>query len=243
MSQQPAARGRGRQQQFRLGDGYHMPHNIALYAFGIGMVAGVGACTVALSPAPWLWLGLHLTALALFHITEYLVTAMYNYPKLELSSFLIPHSTAYMVANGLALAEFVTEAVFAPWIQQSIPIWIRLLGIGLLVVGQTARTLAMVHASTNFSHMIEYVKRPSHTLVTTGIYAYLRHPSYFGFFWWGIGSQLLLGNPLSLVSYALALGKFFRDRISFEERILIEFFGPTYEAYRARTAVRIPFVG
>ncbi|CAH1766063.1 9229_t:CDS:2, partial [Entrophospora sp. SA101] len=43
-------------------------------------------------------------------------------------------------------------------------------GFALILIGQTARTLAMCHAKSNFTHSIQYVKRQEHTLVTTRIY-------------------------------------------------------------------------
>jgi hypothetical protein len=42
---------------------------------------------------------------------------------------------------------------------------------------------------------------------------YLRHPSYFGWFWWVVGTQALLTNPLCLVGYTIVSWKFFDARI------------------------------
>lgn len=41
----------------------------------------------------------------------------------------------------------------------------------LVVAGQTLRSAAMIHASTNFSHAVAFRKLESHKLVTDGIYA------------------------------------------------------------------------
>ncbi len=38
----------------------------------------------------------------------------------------------------------------------------------------------MIHAHNNFSHILAYKKRTDHELVTTGVYAWTRHPSYVG---------------------------------------------------------------
>jgi len=78
--------------------------------------------------------------------------------------------------------------------------------------------------------------------VTHGIYSYLRHPAYFGFFWWSVGTQLLLSNPISLVAYTAATFYFFYDRIPYEEELLIHFFGDRYRAYQQRTYIGIPFL-
>lgn len=44
-------------------------------------------------------------------------------------------------------------------------------GVVLILVGQVLRSTAMIHATTNFSHMIAFKKQDSHVLVTDGVYA------------------------------------------------------------------------
>ena len=41
----------------------------------------------------------------------------------------------------------------------------------MTLIGQTLRSSAMIHASTNFSHLVAFKKLDSHQLVTDGIYA------------------------------------------------------------------------
>jgi protein-S-isoprenylcysteine O-methyltransferase len=43
--------------------------------------------------------------------------------------------------------------------------------IALLVGGQALRSLAMIHASTSFSHVVKAVKHDDHVLITHGVYA------------------------------------------------------------------------
>ena len=69
-------------------------------------------------------------------------------------------------------------------------------------------------AKANFNHIVQWTKKADHVLVTDGVYAFSRHPSYFGFFWWGLGTQLLLGNRICFVIYAVVLWKFFHHRIT-----------------------------
>jgi Isoprenylcysteine carboxyl methyltransferase (ICMT) family len=73
-------------------------------------------------------------------------------------------------------------------------------------------------------------------------YAYLRHPSYIGFYYWAIGTQILLNNLLHTFLFAAASTFFFRKRIPFEEESLLQYFPDEYPAYRARTWIGIPFV-
>ncbi len=71
---------------------------------------------------------------------------------------------------------------------------------------------------------------------------YLRHPSYFGWFWWSIGTQVLLCNPVCSVGFACAAWYFFNERIPYEEWRLLEFFPGQYEAYMRRSHIGIPFL-
>lgn len=70
----------------------------------------------------------------------------------------------------------------------------------------------------------------------------MRHPSYFGFFWWALGAQLLLLNPVCFVGFILVLQKFFSDRITYEEHTLQRFFGQEWIEYKAKTPTWMPFI-
>jgi protein-S-isoprenylcysteine O-methyltransferase len=41
----------------------------------------------------------------------------------------------------------------------------------MVLIGQALRSAAMIHATTNFSHLVAMHKRESHKLVTDGVYA------------------------------------------------------------------------
>jgi len=100
----------------------------------------------------------------------------------------------------------------------------------------------MMHCGENFSHQIAVEKSQSHCLVTSGIYQHLRHPSYFGWFYWSVGTQIILCNPLCTVAYTVVSWKFFKERITYEERVLSKFFGEEYALYVKRSIIGIPFV-
>lgn len=48
--------------------------------------------------------------------------------------------------------------------------YIRWAGMAITVLGQVLRSTAMIHAATNFSHIVAFRKRQDHQLVTSGIY-------------------------------------------------------------------------
>jgi len=193
------------------------------------------------SAAPW---AIYFALLVCFHMSEYLLTAAFRPDTLGFDNFLLNHSTLYQAMVSVAWVEYWLEWAFLPSWASGAKHWgaLNCLGALICLVGLVTRALGMATASTNFSHKIEDEKRDEHQLVTHGIYAYLRHPAYFGFFWWSVGTQLLLANPLCLVAYTAASWYFFYDRIPHEEDLLIEFFGDAYREYRKKTTIGIPML-
>ncbi|KAG5365529.1 Protein-S-isoprenylcysteine O-methyltransferase [Yarrowia sp. C11] len=204
---------------------------VALSAMLLGLV--MGSCFLAAWYVDFYQLPLYLASLALFHFLEYYITARYNTPKVSYESYLFRNGTAYHVAHVVSLAESLLEYYFFPNLQNHTQVRvISACGIAVMIVGQLARSLAMIHGATNFSHRIVQRKTEQHTLVTTGIYSLIRHPSYFGFFYWALGTQMLLFNSVGFAAFFVVLWSFFRERISFEEQFLVTFFGEEYENYR-----------
>ena len=182
-------------------------------------------------------LALHTYAVAVcvFHILEFYITAHYNPTRLYDDSFLLQNGAEYLVAHCAGLAEHLLEMRFAPQLKTS---WAGFAsGLALVVAGQALRTLAMVHSGSNFSHRVAV-----HELVRTGIYGMMRHPSYAGFYCWAIGTQVMLGNPVVALGFALKLHGFFSTRIADEEQHLERFFGEAYVHYRRDVRSGVPLV-
>lgn len=120
--------------------------------------------------------------------------------------------------------------------------WIHMAGIFLCAGGELLRKVAMLTAGSNFDHLIRISRENEHQLVTSGIYGFCRHPSYVGWFYWSVGTQLLLCNPLCIVAYTLVSWKFFHERIFEEEMTLLHFFGEDYEEYQNKVSTGLPFI-
>lgn len=205
---------------------------ISIRAFGLGFVLGTSfVVTVQLAYHGFaLWRAPFFVAtLAVFHYLEFDSTARFNPPDAKVSSFLLSaNGSAYNIAHTAAL----TELLIRSWLQSDFkPSWLRFhfelpalfpsipmaipvgIGIILVIIGQYVRTAAMAEAGQSFNHIVQSTKKADHVLVTTGIYSFSRHPSYFGFFWWGLGTQLVLGNHVCFPAYAVVLWRFFQNRI------------------------------
>ncbi|KAF2641150.1 prenyl cysteine carboxyl methyltransferas-like protein Ste14 [Massarina eburnea CBS 473.64] len=219
---------------------------IAIRAFLLGTVGATSAfLALALGyNASRLWRPFFFVAtLSVFHFLEFWTTAEFNTPIAYVSSFLLTNGDRYRQAHTVALVEAVVTSLFLPtWQARVNPPVVIALGVVMIAVGQVVRSTAMAQAGTNFNHQVQSKKNEGHELVTHGLYQCFRHPSYFGFFWWGIGTQVALGNTFSFIAYTGILWYFFKKRITHEEKHLIQFFGEDYNVYKARTRVWIPFI-
>lgn len=81
--------------------------------------------------------------------------------------------------------------------------------------------------------------QPGHTLVTTGIYRVIRHPSYLGLLVNALRWGLAFRSGIGVLVVALLIPPLLA-RIRSEERLLRAQFGAGYDAYRARTSRLIP---
>ncbi|KAK9478984.1 Isoprenylcysteine carboxyl methyltransferase family-domain-containing protein, partial [Lipomyces japonicus] len=219
------------------------PDRVALISAWLGIFF-----TITVIASGWLvvyhkyWqLPAFMAILCLFHFLEYWITARYNPSKVSIDSFLFNNGSQYSLAHGAALTEAIIEWIFFKPVKKNYS-FVSILGLGLIIWGQCLRSMAMIHASKNFSHIIAHHKADSHDLVKTGVYSITRHPSYLGYFWWAIGTQLFILNPVSTVGFSVVLWRFFNRRIKYEENLLIKFFGEEYVEYKKTTPTLIPFI-
>lgn len=82
--------------------------------------------------------------------------------------------------------------------------------------------------------------RESHKLIDTGLYAYVRHPMYSGFWLLALSQALLLPNWFAGLAGPLAWGTLFFLRVDREEKLMIDTFGEEYRSYMARTKRVVP---
>lgn len=84
--------------------------------------------------------------------------------------------------------------------------------------------------------------RESHTLVTTGVYAVVRHPMYAGFWLMALAQVLMLPNWVAGPAGLVGFGALFFGRVGREEQMMIDGFGDEYRAYMRRTARVVPWI-
>jgi len=114
---------------------------------------------------------------------------------------------------------------------------VRWLGVILFVVGGALRIWPVFVLGDRFSGLVAI--QAKHTLVTNGVYAVIRHPSYLGLLVNSLGWGLAFRSGIGVLLTALIIPPIVA-RIRAEERLLREHFGNEYAAYCARTSRLIP---
>ena len=150
------------------------------------------------------------------------------------------------IAGLLGMLGFLSVIVYAInpiWLEfasLSFPAWLRWLGLGLALVGFALLQWSQVTLANSWSDTPRMMKEQ--TLITSGPYRTIRHPIYTAFL-------LILGSTLFISSNWL-IGLCWAgmtileviSRISFEESLMLEFFGEQYREYMKKTGRLFPKV-
>jgi protein-S-isoprenylcysteine O-methyltransferase Ste14 len=115
----------------------------------------------------------------------------------------------------------------------------RWTGVGIYALGNLLRIWPVFVLGRRFSGLVAI--QQDHTLVTSGLYRFVRNPSYLGLLLtslgWGLGFRSVAGVILALLLFVPVIG-----RIDAEEALLATQFGDEYAAYRKRSWRLLPFV-
>ena len=114
---------------------------------------------------------------------------------------------------------------------------LRWLGVLLFIVGGVLRIWPVFVLGHRFSGLVAI--QPGHTLVTTGLYSIIRHPSYLGLLVNALGWAFAFRSGVGVLLTVLTILPLVA-RIRSEETLLHTQFGAEYDAYRARTSRLIP---
>jgi len=134
-------------------------------------------------------------------------------------------------------AALVLRAV--PATRMRLPMSLMLgLSLALLLGGLAIRLTAIVTLGRFFTSAVTI--QDQHRVVTTGLYRWVRHPSYAGLLLAFLGVACSYGNWLSLAAIFVPITAAVLYRIHVEEAVLTEAFGEEYCEYRARTRRLIP---
>jgi protein-S-isoprenylcysteine O-methyltransferase Ste14 len=144
------------------------------------------------------------------------------------------------IAAMLSVLCFVIDPAWMAW--SSVPLLARLRWIGVAIgaLGGALLVWTLKHLGTNLTDTV--VTRQKHTMITSGPYAYVRHPFYVAAALAFLANSLVTANWFVFVTGGLALALLV-VRCRTEEAKLIERFGDAYRDYMRRTGRFWPRVG
>jgi protein-S-isoprenylcysteine O-methyltransferase Ste14 len=146
----------------------------------------------------------------------------------------------------LWLAMFILPVVYSAsdWLDFAnyrLPDWLGWVGALILACALLVFILAHRDLKANWSPTLEIFD--GHTLVTSGIYARIRHPIYASQWLWVIAQTLLLHNWIAGFSNLIIFVPFYFLRVRAEEQMMLDTFGEPYRAYLSTTGAVLPGLG
>jgi protein-S-isoprenylcysteine O-methyltransferase Ste14 len=114
------------------------------------------------------------------------------------------------------------------------------IGLFLVLAGIAIRWSAVLTLKKFFT--IDVAIQPDHQVVQTGLFKYVRHPSYLGILLSVLGLGISMVNWASILVIIIPHFLILTGRIKEEEAVLVGHFGPVYEDYRRRTKALLPFI-
>lgn len=113
-------------------------------------------------------------------------------------------------------------------------------GVALMLAGLAFRFYAMSFLGKFFTYRVAV--QSGQTVIQSGPYKYIRHPSYTGALITLLGLALALGNWAGLFALLGLMGLAYAYRISAEEAALVAELGEPYKQYMERTRRLVPFL-
>ena len=142
--------------------------------------------------------------------------------------------------NGLAMIVplvYVFSKVFN-FADYFLPDWLR--WIGVVLFAGAALLLWKTHQDLGRNWTPTLGLREEHTLVTEGVFKYIRHPMYAAHLLWAVALPLILTNWIAGFSFLVAQIPQYLLRIGEEESMMLDQFGEDYREYMDRTGRFLP---
>lgn len=146
---------------------------------------------------------------------------------------------ALMIGSPLAVLA-AGAAAYLPWLTISNPGAAVVTGTISIVAGAVLRRYCFYALGASFTGVVT-VKRDQQ-IIESGLYRYVRHPSYTAAFMMFIGLGLALGSWISVAILFVAHCYLYGRRVVVEEKALVDTLGAPYTEYMVRTKRFIPFL-
>jgi protein-S-isoprenylcysteine O-methyltransferase Ste14 len=131
--------------------------------------------------------------------------------------------------------------LFTAWLDfadYQLPGWLGWTGTVVFVMSLLLLWRSHADLGQNWSAMLQI--RQQHSLVTSGIYRYIRHPMYAAHLLWAVAQGMLLENWLAGWAFLVAFVPLYLIRVPKEEQMMLEQFGEQYRGYISLTGRVVP---
>jgi protein-S-isoprenylcysteine O-methyltransferase Ste14 len=148
--------------------------------------------------------------------------------------------------TGLLAVAWIVSILPLVWVASSLlsfadyPLHPLPYALGLVFLAAGLLLFHRSHADLGTNWSITLQVRENHRLVTSGIYARIRHPMYSALFLLAIAQALALPNWIAGPAYLFGFGLLYVLRVNAEERMMLDRFGAEYEDYRRRSGRLFP---
>lgn len=153
-----------------------------------------------------------------------------------------------VVATGSMTLFFVAYYLLIRWRVGVVPVpWeplrvaLAIAGLALVAGGCVVNILGRLCLGHNWANQATIYRDQG--LVTTGVYALVRHPLYASLIWMFAGASLVHANAAAFAANALVFVPFMIYRARLEEALLAREFGAAYAAYRRRVGMFVYWPG
>ncbi|HEM61239.1 MAG TPA: isoprenylcysteine carboxylmethyltransferase family protein [Chloroflexi bacterium] len=131
--------------------------------------------------------------------------------------------------------------VLTPWLDFAdyhLPPWAGWIGVAIFALAIWLLWRSHADLARSWSPRLEILE--GHTLVTHGVFRYIRHPMYAAHLLWGIAQVFLLQNWIAGFSMLVTWLPGYFYRIPVEELMMVEHFGDEYRDYMKGTGRVFP---
>jgi len=148
-----------------------------------------------------------------------------------------------VILSSMGLIVIPLFYLLTPWLDFAdyyLPIWAG--WIGVVVFADALLLLWRSHVDLGRNWLPTLQIREEHSLVTDGVFHYIRHPMYAAHLLWGIAQALLLQNWIAGFAMLATSLPLYLVRVPREEQMMLEHFGEEYRLYMNRTGRVIPLL-
>ena len=142
----------------------------------------------------------------------------------------------------IAIVLFSTNRIPLHWLNLQLwpaGLWPFWLGATVMAGGLVFAIWAREHLGRNWSSSVTI--KQGHELITTGPYAWVRHPIYTGILTGLLGTAIALSQVRGFIAFVLIFLMYW-VKLRLEEQWMRAEFGETYAAYAHQTTALVPYL-